>query len=228
MPNGNLKDDRPSRGRSPLQGGRIRAEHAAVTRRVILDGARRVFAERGYSAVTVKQLAASAGVSVQTIYDTFGSKAGVLMAFVELVDVESGILDLVRLMPTVTDPREMLALFARMRRQIRERCGDVIGILRSGAVVDPDVAATLAKGVQRRHLGQRAAMERLESHGHLRSGITSTRAADIAAALTADEVCDALVDQRGWSFDEYEQWLAETLALLLLSPPASKRGATRR
>jgi hypothetical protein len=41
-------------------------------------------------------------------------------------------------------------------------------------------------------------------------------AADVAAALVTDDVCDVLVLQRGWSFDAYEDWLAETLALHLL------------
>lgn len=45
---------------------------------------------------------------------------------------------------------------------------------------------------------------------------TSRRAIDIAAALVTDDVCDVLVEQRGWSFDDYEEWLADTLARLLL------------
>jgi hypothetical protein len=35
-----------------------------------------------------------------------------------------------------------------------------------------------------------------------------------------DDVCDALVDEAGWSYDEYEEWLAAILAAQLLRRPA--------
>ena len=36
------------------------------------------------------------------------------------------------------------------------------------------------------------------------------------APVLVDEVCDVLVEQRGWSFDDYEAWLTDALATLLL------------
>ena len=51
-------------------------EDAAVTKRAILHAARQLFAEQGFANATVKGLAERAGVAVQTIYATFGSKAG--------------------------------------------------------------------------------------------------------------------------------------------------------
>jgi hypothetical protein len=51
--------------------------------------------------------------------------------------------------------------------------------------------------------------------------VSPEREADIAAALVADEICDILVDQRGWSYDEYESWLGQTLTDLLLSEDVS-------
>jgi hypothetical protein len=53
--------------------------------------------------------------------------------------------------------------------------------------------------------------------------LTVERAADIATALMTDEVCDALVDDAGWSYDEYEDWLTETLVTLLMQPPPPGR-----
>ena len=53
----------------------LREQHAAVTRRAILQAARELFAEQGFANTTVKVLAERAGVAVQTIYATFGSKA---------------------------------------------------------------------------------------------------------------------------------------------------------
>jgi AcrR family transcriptional regulator len=55
---------------SPLQEARKQAY-----RKVILDAAERVFADRGYEASRIQRIADEAGVSVGTIYGVFGSKS---------------------------------------------------------------------------------------------------------------------------------------------------------
>src|SRR5918997_4719993 len=63
--------------RSPL-----RAEQARRTRGVVLDAAGRCFLDRGYAATTMKDVAAAAGVSVQTVFGQ-GSKAALLLGCVD-------------------------------------------------------------------------------------------------------------------------------------------------
>jgi AcrR family transcriptional regulator len=195
----------------------LRAELAATTQRVILEAARRLFAERGYASVSVKELASEAGVAVQTIYDTFGSKGGVVLRFADLVDEEAGINELRPRIFESQDPRETLRLVARMRRQIGERCGDIVRMLMEGAAADPEVGVALTEGMRRQDIGQLAVGQRLEAAGALRPGIDAKRAADIMTALSASQIRDVLVVQRGWSFDQFEIWLGETLTTLLLS-----------
>jgi AcrR family transcriptional regulator len=199
-------------------GGSLRAAQAALTRDVILRAARELFATEGYAGVGVKQLAERAGVSVQTIYDAFGSKAGIVRSFVDVVDRAAEIGELAGQMERTEDPRRMLALAAKMRRQTRERCGDIERVLRQAAA-EPAVAETWAEGMRRRHSGQLGLARRLEALGALRPGLGAQRAADLLAAYSAGELCDVLVDQRGWSLDAYERWLAETLAAQLLAAP---------
>jgi AcrR family transcriptional regulator len=194
----------------------LRQQHGAVTRRAILQAARRLFADRGFANTTVRELAERAGVAVQTIYGTFGSKAGVLMGLVDLLDEEAGIeAVLVRIRDT-EDPREVLRLTARICRQVRERCGDIVLMARQGASTDERIAAALAEGLARRNAGLEMIVRRLDSQGALREGLDPRVATDIAAALATDEICDVLVDQRHWSYDDYERWLADTLAQQLL------------
>src|SRR3954454_24970344 len=57
-----------------------RREQAGTTRRAILEAAERLFAERGYAATSVAQVAAAAGVSLKTVYLAFENKPGVLRA----------------------------------------------------------------------------------------------------------------------------------------------------
>jgi AcrR family transcriptional regulator len=59
---------------APRRRGRPPATDSAETRTNILDCARRLFAERGYSAVTNKDLAAAAGITTGALYHYVESK----------------------------------------------------------------------------------------------------------------------------------------------------------
>lgn len=204
----------------------LRDQHGAVTKRVILRAARARFAANGYAGTSVKEIADEAGVAVQTLYSAFGSKGGVVLGLADLIDEEAGVHPLFREIVSVADPREALPLFARIRRQIREHCGDIVSMMRAGAKVDADVEAAWADGLRRRHAGISRVVERLAQSGALKDGIDAAHAADVIAAVVADEVCDVLVDQRGWSFDDYESWLADTLPSLTLDPAAPRAKST--
>lgn len=195
---------------------RLAQRHATVTRQAILRAARELFRERGYGATTAKALAERAGVAVQTIYTAFGSKAGVAAALVELATAESGILELARELPAVTDPVEAIALIVGIRRRLRERAGETIAAMREGAAFEPALRTAWEEGRRQRGTGQLMLMRRLEAQGALAEGLDAARAADIAGALTADEVADVLVEQAGWSWDDYETWLVASLRRLLL------------
>src|SRR5919205_3682589 len=60
----------------------LRAEQAQRTRAAVLDAAGRCFLDKGYAATTMKDVAAQAGVSVQTVFGQ-GSKAALLLACVD-------------------------------------------------------------------------------------------------------------------------------------------------
>src|SRR5699024_12348420 len=51
--------------------------------RMILDTSGRLFYERGIAAVGVDAIAAEAGVTKKTMYDQFGSKAALVVAYLE-------------------------------------------------------------------------------------------------------------------------------------------------
>ena len=68
----------PRRYRSPR-----RAEQAAATRARIVDAARHLVVEQGYAATTVSQVAARAGVAVDTVYAAVGRKPELLRQVLE-------------------------------------------------------------------------------------------------------------------------------------------------
>src|SRR5947208_2674838 len=61
-----------------------RQAQARETQRQIVEAARRLFIERGYMGTTIEQIAAEAGVAVETIYATFGNKRAVLARLVDI------------------------------------------------------------------------------------------------------------------------------------------------
>lgn len=68
----------------PAKRGSLRSTQKAVTRRLILEAAQRVFAEAGYHAASVDQITGEAGASRATFYLHFGTKADVLENFIGL------------------------------------------------------------------------------------------------------------------------------------------------
>src|SRR5580704_1216270 len=67
--------------------GTRRAQQARATRQRITGQALELFLRQGYAATTLDQIAASAGVAVQTVYFHFGNKATVLKEVVDLLAV---------------------------------------------------------------------------------------------------------------------------------------------
>ena len=79
---------------------------------------------------------------------------------------------------------------------------------------DREVAAELREALR----GRRAALDRgVEGmDGALRPGLDPARAAAVLRALCRAEVFRELVEESGWSPDEYAAWLFETLKEQLL------------
>src|SRR5688572_14308480 len=78
---------------APTEGLRARKKRAA--REAIAATARRLFAERGFDAVTVAEIAAAADVSEKTVFNHFATKEDLAFA-----DREQG---LVRLVASIND-----------------------------------------------------------------------------------------------------------------------------
>lgn len=60
-----------------------RAESKALTRERVIKQARRLFAERGYAATSLEQIAAAAGVTKGAIYGHFASKEDLMVTAIE-------------------------------------------------------------------------------------------------------------------------------------------------
>jgi AcrR family transcriptional regulator len=190
---------------------------AAETRRDILLAATRLFTRQGYAHTSVNDIAREAGVAVQTIYSSVGSKPRLVTAMVDEVDLIAGIPQLAAEIMSSTDPGEIIDLQARLTRQLNERCRDILAGLRSAAQVDETIAAAYADGQSRHLSGCRRSAERLAQLGALRAGMDVDTAAATQAVLLSIDTWVQFISQHGWTFDRVEQWLSSTLRTLLLT-----------
>lgn len=195
----------------------LRARRAELTKTTIRDAARRLFAEESYAATTVQQLASEAGVAVRTIYLTFGSKQGVLRDLVAEIGLQAGLIDEIEhFAPEVKDPYRLIEAMARYRRNLYERGGDVITMLRQGAATEPELKSVLEIGLGTSRAAFQGLCSRLHELGALRPDVDVDEAAGHALVLASDDGYDELVRRRGWSNDRYETWLNNALEEALL------------
>ncbi|MGP8000230.1 MAG: TetR/AcrR family transcriptional regulator [Streptosporangiaceae bacterium] len=201
-------------GRRPTR----REVAAAETRREILRAARQLFAEHGYAATSLQQIAEESGVAVQTIYSSVGSKAALVLALNDLIDEEAGVAQLAADVFAETDPPRLIANGIHLTRQLNERCGDLIQVLISAELAEPGAATAVADGMRRHELGASAIVQRLQALSALRTGTTPEQAAAVFSMMTSPASWRQLTQRAGWTFDESEAWLTASLAQLLLKP----------
>ena len=202
-----------------------RRAQSRAARRIVLATAGRLFAERGYQRTSMKDIAAGAGVSVETVYGYFGTKAGLLK---ELLDVtvagddapvsvpDRAPIQAVRAAP---DGRAKLAHYAAFLATVQARLAPLFLVIRGAAGADQD-AADLWSGLGAQRLaGMTMLAEHLAESGVLASGRSVEEARDELWALGAVEVYELLVGQRGWSPERYRDWLVDVWADRLLAKP---------
>ena len=189
---------------------------AADTRREILRAARRLFAEHGFASTPVQQIAEQAGVAVQTIYSSVGSKSALLLALNDLIDEEADVAGLTAELLQETGPPQLITKGVHLTRQLNERCGDLIQVLLSAELAEPEAAAVVADGMRRHEHGAGQLAQRLAALGALRAGTTPEQASAVFSMMTSPASWRQLTHRAGWTFDETEAWLTPSLTQLLL------------
>jgi AcrR family transcriptional regulator len=216
------------KGRHRDEDGRGQAR-TRLARRAVVEAARSLFFERGYTATTVEAISDRSDVPPATVYRLFSSKLGILKALLDASiagdDEAQSLLDRpqVAALFAEPDPRRLLAGFARMTAAINARSGHVHRILAGAAGADLEAAALLADYTRQRDEGQRQIARSLARAGMLRPRLKERDAADIIHALMSPEMYRLLVSERGWESQRYERWLARILIDQLLPPSTSRR-----
>jgi AcrR family transcriptional regulator len=196
----------------------LRKQQAQITKDRILDAASRLFVDRGYSSVTVEDIACEAGVAHQTIYAVFGTKLAIAQGIIWSSFRTEGIDQLMAQARESGDLEVHIRTGVRMARLLNERFASIVRFMRESG--DPALLAEYHK-IERLRFEQIGAQMSalLKDSGRLRAGISPADALASIWAMTGTDLYNQLVTGRGWTPSHYEQWLAGALVSTFLQPP---------
>lgn len=176
----------------------------------------------GYVATSIRQVARAAGVGERTVYDAFGSKAGL---FQHVLAVAVGgdtrpvaVADRPEVVAARTedDAETALRLAVAHAADLLDRAGDLIMVSVEAAGADADMREAANAGAQATLAVHRAFVANLAARGALQPGLDTDAAADILYAVLSPHLHQLLRRHRGWSSDRYRAWALGTLRHHLL------------
>jgi len=172
-----------------------RATGRAETHARILAAARELIPGAAAS-LPVTAIARHAGVAIQTIYDQFGSKGGLLIAVVSDVQESLGLFQAFGAVFRSRDGEEAMRRMIDATVMFWDRAWPYVEFLLRSRRIDPVVGREMDYVDRLRHAHYWAIAKRLEEEGRLRTGQTADSAADQAFALTTPTVYEELAVRR--------------------------------
>jgi AcrR family transcriptional regulator len=183
---------------------RAGAARAQATRERVVGAAAPLFVARGYLDTTMADLAAAAGVAVQTLYLAFGSKAAVLQAVwaAATPDRPAGWAEA---LATAPNGPAALARHVEVTTALVERRHPLDAVLRAAAA-DPEPAELLAVARATTLDTHARAVDELAEHPGFTVDMSLQRATDVVVTLLAPETYGLLVVQQGWTTPDWAEW----------------------
>jgi AcrR family transcriptional regulator len=198
-----------------------RREQARARRLAVVLAARDLFEQDGFRPTTIAAIAAHAGVSAESVYKGFGSKATLAKAVFDLViagdDEPAPVADRPAMQAVRDEPdvRRKIAMYAEGLAHRQERSARVQILIRDGRHVDDSLAPVWAKLTDEGLAGMTMLGRHLLSTGQLRDGIGLDEVRDVLWNYLAIDTYERLVLARGWPLERYSQWLTHAIASAL-------------
>ena len=200
---------------SGVRGGR-RAEYAEVTRRAIVDAARRLFAEQGYFATRVDEIAVAARVSPATVYAAANGKQGLLRTLIDEWSAAPVVEEGREHFEKLDDAEEILRFLAALTRSMREDFSDILRVVLAAAPHDTTAADGLATATARYRAEIAHVARRLATLDALRHDVDAEHALDVLWFYFGYSGFSTLIDDNGWSYPQAEEWLCTAARRALL------------
>ncbi len=201
----------------------VREAQARGTREAVLDAAQRQFLQTGYATTTIASVADKAGVSVDTIYKTFGGKPGLVRAIYERSLTGRGPVPAYQrsdeMRAQETDPKTIMRKWGALTAEVASQVTPIRLLMRFAADSDPEMAALLKEMDDDRLKRMRHHARFLADRGYLRAGVSVAQATDVLWTCSSVELYELLVLQRGWSLPRFGRFIGDFMITALLAEP---------
>lgn len=194
-----------------------RREQARARRLAVVLAARELFERDGFRATSVAAVAVSAGVSAESVYKGFGSKAALAKAVFDLViagddePVPVRERPAMQLMRDEPDARRKIAMFVEGLARRQARSARVQILIRDARHVDDSLTPVWAKLNDEGLVGMALLSGDLLATGQLRAGIEPDEVRDLLWNYLAIDHYERLVLTQGWPHERYSRWLTQAI-----------------
>ncbi len=182
-----------------------------------------LFVDVGYGATSMNAIAARAGVSVQSLYASFGTKRAILAAALDQAiagDDRAVVVndrDWMHDVFNAATAAQRLRAYAAAVARIMAGAGEMFIVVAQAASIDPECADLATITEERRRAGAKSVIGSVLSVGSLRAGLTKDEAIDVLCAFNSPALFNQLVRRSGWTIDRYRTWLGSVLVRELVS-----------
>lgn len=189
----------------------LRSRAAEATRTRVLAAARVLFARRGIDGVAIAEIAEKAGVAASTVYALYKSKEGILRALMRAALFGARFEEAQARLHGVDDPVRLIALTAHVARAIYEGESSELGLVRGASSFSPALRKMEQEFEKLRFNMQEERIRLLFAQGRQRHGLALDEARRILWMYTSRDIYRMLVHDGGWTPDQYQLWLENTL-----------------
>jgi len=195
-----------------------RREQARARRLAVVLAARELFERDGFRLTTIAAIAAHAGVSAESIYKGFGTKATLAKAVFDVViagdDEPVPVADrpAMKAIRDEPDVRRKIDLYVGGLAQRQARSAKVQILIRDGRHVDDSLAPIWATLNEEGLIGMTMLGRHLLDSGQLRDGIDLDEVRDVLWNYLSIDTYERLVLSQGWPLERYSHWLAHAIA----------------
>jgi len=201
---------------------------------LVLEAALKLFAEQGYVATSVDDIATSAGVGRATVFASVGGKPALLKQAYDVAivgdDEPVPLIERPRSQSIQADPdpRIQLARYAEVVTEIAGRVAGIYEAVRQASGADAVARDLWTEILRQRRVGMDNLIRALATKSELRDGLDPKSAADLAWVLVDPGLYQMLVQQRGWAPAQYQAWLTDLLQSQLLPQRSGGRRTNSR
>lgn len=194
-----------------------RRAQARARRHAMVVAAQELFERDGFRSTTIAAVAERAGVSAESVYKAFGTKAALAKAVFDVViagddeDVPVYQRPEQQAMLAESDVRRKIEMFVHGLAQRQARSAKVQFLIRDGRHVDDSLTPVWDKLAEEGLVGMTMLGRHLLETGQLRAGIDLDEVRDVLWNYLAIDTYERLVLARGWSVDRYADWVARAI-----------------